>query len=162
MRTVVVSSWRWGSNHTARPSWGGVAESRRRSVAQTPSSVARAARKPGPSPRTAPVEDALSLDRRAAAIELLLARRKALESMRRGGELVARYGGEEFALLLPGADLEDTRRAAERCAQIIADAKIEPLQGIRDEEPHGAAVGRPKGIACAFGARLWLRGRRRQ
>ena len=38
------------------------------------------------------------------------------QSMRRGGELVARYGGEEFALLLPGADLEDTRRAAERCA----------------------------------------------
>ena len=32
------------------------------------------------------------------------------QSMRRGGELVARYGGEEFALLLPGADLEDTRR----------------------------------------------------
>jgi len=45
--------------------------------------------------------------------------------MRRGGELVARYGGEEFALLLPGADLDDTRRAAERCAQIVADAKIE-------------------------------------
>ena len=43
----------------------------------------------------------------------------------RGGELVARYGGEEFALLLPGADLDDTRRAAERCAQIVADAKIE-------------------------------------
>jgi diguanylate cyclase (GGDEF)-like protein/PAS domain S-box-containing protein len=47
------------------------------------------------------------------------------QSMRRGGELVARYGGEEFALLLPGADLEDTRRAAERCAQIVAEAKIE-------------------------------------
>ena len=47
------------------------------------------------------------------------------QSMRRGGELVARYGGEEFALLLPGADLEDTRKAAERCAQIVADAKIE-------------------------------------
>jgi diguanylate cyclase (GGDEF)-like protein len=47
------------------------------------------------------------------------------QSMRRGGELVARYGGEEFALLLPGADLDDTRRAAERCMQIVADAKIE-------------------------------------
>jgi diguanylate cyclase (GGDEF)-like protein/PAS domain S-box-containing protein len=47
------------------------------------------------------------------------------QSMRRGGELVARYGGEEFALLLPGADLDDTRRAAERCVQIVADAKIE-------------------------------------
>jgi diguanylate cyclase (GGDEF)-like protein/PAS domain S-box-containing protein len=47
------------------------------------------------------------------------------QATRRGGELVARYGGEEFALLLPGADLEDARRAAERCAQIVGDAKIE-------------------------------------
>ena len=47
------------------------------------------------------------------------------EAVRRGGELVARYGGEEFALLMPGADLEDARRAAERCGQIVADAKIE-------------------------------------
>jgi diguanylate cyclase (GGDEF)-like protein/PAS domain S-box-containing protein len=47
------------------------------------------------------------------------------EAVRRGGELVARYGGEEFALLMPGADLEHARRAAERCAQIVADAKIE-------------------------------------
>ena len=47
------------------------------------------------------------------------------QAMRRGGELVARYGGEEFALLLPGADLDETRRAAERCAQIVAEAKIE-------------------------------------
>ena len=47
------------------------------------------------------------------------------QAMRRGGELVARYGGDEFALLLPGANLEDARRAAERCAQILADAKIE-------------------------------------
>jgi diguanylate cyclase (GGDEF)-like protein len=47
------------------------------------------------------------------------------EAVRRGGELVARYGGEEFALLMPGADLEHARRAAERCGQIVADAKIE-------------------------------------
>ena len=47
------------------------------------------------------------------------------QATRRGGELVARYGGEEFALLLPGADLDETRRAAERCAQIVGDAKIE-------------------------------------
>ncbi len=47
------------------------------------------------------------------------------QAMRRGGELVARYGGEEFALLLPGADLDEARRAAERCAQIVGDAKIE-------------------------------------
>jgi diguanylate cyclase (GGDEF)-like protein len=47
------------------------------------------------------------------------------EAVRRGGELVARYGGEEFALLMPGADLDEARRAAERCWQIVADAKIE-------------------------------------
>jgi diguanylate cyclase (GGDEF)-like protein len=47
------------------------------------------------------------------------------QAMRRGGELVARYGGEEFALLMPGATLDDARRAAERCAQILGDAKIE-------------------------------------
>ena len=47
------------------------------------------------------------------------------EAVRRGGELLARYGGEEFALLLPGADLDEARRAAERCFQIVADAKIE-------------------------------------
>ncbi|HZV91713.1 MAG TPA: diguanylate cyclase, partial [Caldimonas sp.] len=47
------------------------------------------------------------------------------EAVRRGGELVARYGGEEFALLLPGADLDDARSAAERCRQIVGDAKIE-------------------------------------
>ncbi len=46
-------------------------------------------------------------------------------AVRRGGELVARYGGEEFVVLLPGADLEDARCAAERCAQIVADAKLE-------------------------------------
>ena len=47
------------------------------------------------------------------------------EAVRRGGELVSRYGGEEFALLLPGADLAEAKRAAERCLQIVADAKIE-------------------------------------
>ena len=47
------------------------------------------------------------------------------ESVRRGGELVARYGGEEFALLLPGADPEAARAIAERCRQMVADAKIE-------------------------------------
>jgi diguanylate cyclase (GGDEF)-like protein/PAS domain S-box-containing protein len=47
------------------------------------------------------------------------------DAVRRGGELLARYGGEEFALLLPGADLDEARRAAERCFQIVADAKIE-------------------------------------
>ena len=47
------------------------------------------------------------------------------DAVRRGGELVARYGGEEFAVLLPGNSLDDARRAAERCARIVADAKIE-------------------------------------
>ncbi len=47
------------------------------------------------------------------------------DSVRRGGELVARYGGEEFALLLPGADLDAARAAAERCRQRVINAKIE-------------------------------------
>ena len=51
--------------------------------------------------------------------------RRVGESVRRGGELVARYGGEEFVLLLPGADLDVTRAVAERCRQLIDDAKIE-------------------------------------
>ena len=51
--------------------------------------------------------------------------RMVVEAVRRSGELVARYGGEEFALLMPGADLDVARRAAERCWQIVADAKIE-------------------------------------
>ena len=42
----------------------------------------------------------------------------------RSGELVARYGGEEFTLLLPGADLAETCRMAERCCRIVADAGI--------------------------------------
>ena len=51
--------------------------------------------------------------------------RMVVEAVRRSGELVARYGGEEFALLMPGADLDVARRTAERCWQIVADAKIE-------------------------------------
>ncbi len=47
------------------------------------------------------------------------------DAVRRGGELVSRYGGEEFALLLPGAALGDALQAAERCSQLIAEAKIE-------------------------------------
>jgi diguanylate cyclase (GGDEF)-like protein len=47
------------------------------------------------------------------------------DAVRRGGELVARYGGEEFALILPGANLDAARLAAERCMQIIGNAKIE-------------------------------------
>jgi diguanylate cyclase (GGDEF)-like protein len=38
----------------------------------------------------------------------------------RAGELVARVGGEEFAVLLPGADLEQARQAAERLRQALA------------------------------------------
>ncbi|UTW06636.1 GGDEF domain-containing protein [Pseudomonas benzenivorans] len=38
----------------------------------------------------------------------------------RAGELVARLGGEEFAVLLPGADLDQAHKAAERLRQDLA------------------------------------------
>ncbi len=43
-------------------------------------------------------------------------------------DFVARYGGEEFVLVLPETDLEAARTVAERCRQIIEDARI-PHEG---------------------------------
>ena len=41
-------------------------------------------------------------------------------SVRHGVDLVARYGGEEFAIILPGADLAETRIVAERARAAVA------------------------------------------
>lgn len=48
-----------------------------------------------------------------------------------GGGLAARYGGEEFTIVLPGADLDAGRQAAELVRSNVA----------RLEEPHGGAPG---------------------
>jgi two-component system cell cycle response regulator len=42
----------------------------------------------------------------------------------RAGDLMARIGGEEFAVLLPGADLERAREAAERVRAAVSAAPI--------------------------------------
>jgi hypothetical protein len=39
-------------------------------------------------------------------------------------DFVARYGGEEFALVLPGAELEDAKSAAERIRNAVAETKV--------------------------------------
>lgn len=41
------------------------------------------------------------------------------DSLRRPGDLVARYGGEEFIAVLPGADADTARKAAERIREAV-------------------------------------------
>jgi diguanylate cyclase (GGDEF)-like protein len=41
-------------------------------------------------------------------------------------DLLFRYGGEEFVLLLPGADLEEAQRTAERLRQVVAEQRFLP------------------------------------
>lgn len=42
----------------------------------------------------------------------------------RGEDVACRYGGEEFALLLPGADLEQTAARAEHVRRAVADLQV--------------------------------------
>ena len=52
------------------------------------------------------------------------------EVFRRVEELPARYGGEEFAVILPGADENTARRAAEKLLKAVSDRRV----------PHGASA----------------------
>lgn len=49
-----------------------------------------------------------------------------VESRMRKIDLLFRYGGEEFVALLPGADLEEARRTAERLRLIVAEQRFLP------------------------------------
>jgi len=55
------------------------------------------------------------------------------EVFRRVEELPARYGGEEFAVILPGADPETARQAAEKLLQAVEARRI----------PHGNSDASP-------------------
>jgi diguanylate cyclase (GGDEF)-like protein len=46
------------------------------------------------------------------------------QSFARAGEVVARLGGEEFAVLLPGLDLDEAARVAERATLALAERAI--------------------------------------
>lgn len=48
-----------------------------------------------------------------------------LQAQSRQGDIAARYGGEEFVLVLPGADIAESKAAAERIRQAIAEAAWE-------------------------------------
>ena len=56
------------------------------------------------------------------------------EVFKRAGELPARYGGEEFAVVLPGTNSEQAKRAGERLCHAIADRAM-PHKG-SDVAPH--------------------------
>lgn len=50
---------------------------------------------------------------------------KTLKQMVRSEDIVARFGGEEFVALLPGIDVEQAMKIAERLRQTVADELIE-------------------------------------
>ncbi|MEM8827303.1 MAG: diguanylate cyclase, partial [Pseudomonadota bacterium] len=47
----------------------------------------------------------------------------------RGVDVAARFGGEEFAVILPGIDMEEAHRAAERIRHLIAETDLEASDG---------------------------------
>lgn len=70
-------------------------------------------------------------DRHGHAVgdEVLAEASRRLAERLRGGEVVARQGGEEFVLMLPGADADRARAAAERLRRNIAEAPFETSAG---------------------------------
>lgn len=60
-----------------------------------------------------------SLGHRAGDSALITVARR-IESGLRDSDLACRYGGEEFAILLPEADLEEARQAAERLRSLVS------------------------------------------
>jgi diguanylate cyclase (GGDEF)-like protein len=66
--------------------------------------------------------------------------------LQRGGELLARYGGEEFVALLPGVDVAEAIRTAERLRQRVAELNIPhcmPTDGSRVTLSAGVAAETP-------------------
>jgi two-component system cell cycle response regulator len=61
-----------------------------------------------------------------AGDEVLKAVAAALKQQSRGFDTPARYGGEEFAVIMPGCDLADAERSAERFRRAIAGAGNAP------------------------------------
>jgi diguanylate cyclase (GGDEF)-like protein len=61
----------------------------------------------------------------AGGDQALLAFANLLRDAMRPGDLVARYGGEEFSAVLPGADVREGGRAAERIRSALAGMAIE-------------------------------------
>lgn len=68
----------------------------------------------------------------------------ALRAAFRLGDLVARYGGDEFVILVPDADQESLRAAAERCGQVV--------RAVQPPDPWGARLG--DGVRATVGADL--------